>query len=170
MDENNDENTYRAYDASINNLKNQNYLLLKEIDLLKKFIIKNNSFNKSEENYCPICENFSNFKPFGITGRSNALCPNCHSLERHRLIYFILQRYGYRLEHENIKLLHFAPEVPFYNLFKKFNNIDYYPVDFNPEIYEVRNIHIRDKVNMENLFQYDDNMFDFIYNCHDHSI
>ena len=144
MDENNDENTYRAYDASINNLKNQNYLLLKEIDLLKKFIIKNNSFNKSEENYCPICD----------------------SLERHRLIYFILQRYGYRLEHENIKLLHFAPEVPFYNLFKKFNNIDYYPVDFNPEIYEVRNIHIRDKVNMENLFQYDDNMFDFIYNCH----
>ena len=70
------------------------------------------------------------------------------------------------LEHEIIKLLHFAPEVPFYNFFKKFKNIYYYPVDFNPEIYEARNIHIRDKVDMENLAQYEDEMFDFIYHCH----
>lgn len=161
------ENKGDEFDNLIFNLKNQNHALLKEMDLLKKFIIRNNITNKSDENYCPICENFSNFKSFGITSRSNALCPHCHSLERHRLVYFIIQRrYGYLLEHENIKLLHFAPEIPFYNLFKKFNNIDYYPVDFNPELYEARNIHIRDKVDMENLFQYEDNMFDFIYHCH----
>lgn len=166
MENKNNENYDKSNEKLINELNNQNYMLLKEINLLKRLIIKNKNFNDMQENYCPICENFSKFKPFGITSRSNALCPHCHSLERHRLVYFLMQRrYGHMLEHENIKLLHFAPEVPFYRLFKKFNNIDYYPVDFNPEIYEARNIHIRDKVNMENL-QYEDNMFDFIYHCH----
>ena len=163
----NNKNNYKSYKKLINNLYNQNYELLKEINLLKKFLIKNENFNYNEENYCPICENFSNFQSFGNPSRSNVLCPHCHSLERHRLVYFIIQkRYGYMLEHEIIKLLHFAPEVPFYNFFKKFKNIDYYPVDFNPEIYEARNIHIRDKVDMENLAQYEDEMFDFIYHCH----
>src|SRR3712207_361389 len=41
---------------------------------------------------CPICEkSFRKFLPYGrMNPRPNALCPNCLSLERHRLIWLYL--------------------------------------------------------------------------------
>ena len=156
---------FKEYDEVILELKEKNYLFEKEMDLMKSFIIKSSHFIDDNLNYCPICGNFSNFKSFGITHRSKALCPHCNSLERHRFIYFLFyKRFGYVLDN-SIKVLHFAPEIPFYNLFKNKKNIDYFPVDLNPEIYENRNIHIRDKIDMENIV-YDDNSFDFIYHGH----
>lgn len=152
------ESKIEKYDESIIQLKNQNDILHDEIDLLKKLIIQSTNLADSREKYCPICGDFFAFRPFGVTPRPDAVCPKCWSLERHRLVYFLLQkRYGPILKNENIKFLHFAPEAPFYNLFRKFKNIDYYPVDFDPELYEALHIHIRDKVDMENLF-YEDNM------------
>lgn len=62
-------------------------------------------------------------------------------------------------------MLHFAPEKPFYNIYNQKENIDYYPVDLSPEIYESRGINIRQKVNMENI-PYQDNTFDIIHTCH----
>ena len=42
---------------------------------------------------CPVCEHsYRIFLPYGrINTRPNALCPNCLSLERHRLIYLYLK-------------------------------------------------------------------------------
>lgn len=51
------------------------------------------------------------FLPYGyVEQRENALCPNCLSLERHRLLWFYLIRKTTLLE-QRPKLLHAAPEV-----------------------------------------------------------
>lgn len=156
----------KKFEKDIDELKNQNQLLIDEINLLRRFLIQSIDLDEDEENFCPICGNFSHFQPFGVSFRLNALCSNCGSLERHRLVSIILQqRYANILKNTSIKLLHFAPERPFYNLFKKYNNIDYYPVDFDPDLYESKNIHIREKVDMENI-PFEDNSFDVIYNSH----
>ena len=42
---------------------------------------------------CPICKNsLRKFFPYGRETRSNALCTNCLSLERHRLIFLYLEK------------------------------------------------------------------------------
>lgn len=147
-------------------LNNQNNYLLNEINTIKQLIINENEYSFDLKNFCPICGEMSIFDSFGVNPRMNVKCPHCGSLERHRLVYLFFQRkYSYLLEHENIKLLHFAPETVFYNYFIKNNNIDYFPVDIDPNTYESRNIHIKQKVDMQDI-PYGDNEFDFIYNCH----
>lgn len=119
-----------------------------------------------ERNFCPICSKYLEFEPFGPSKRKRAQCPECGSLERHRLIYLLFKKeYGTQLNENSIKLLHFAPEEVFYNIFNNKKNIDYYPVDINPELFESTDIEIREKVDMEDM-PYDDNEFDFIYNGH----
>lgn len=57
---------------------------------------------------CPICQYFGKFKPFGLNPRYNAVCPNCNSLERHRLLCLAMQRRDLLSSHDRV--LHFAPE------------------------------------------------------------
>ncbi|MEZ5039067.1 MAG: class I SAM-dependent methyltransferase [Saprospiraceae bacterium] len=72
--------------------------------------------------------------PFGVIKRQNAKCPNCGSLERHRLqIHFITQKTP--LLSTASKLLHFAPEHFFFQLFDGLPHLQYFPVDFHPEKY-----------------------------------
>src|SRR5574344_1422712 len=61
---------------------------------------------------CPICGcRRRRFLPYGyVTSRENALCPNCLSLERHRLMWLYLQHESELLQ-SFPKLLHIAPEV-----------------------------------------------------------
>lgn len=61
---------------------------------------------------CPICgTKRRKFLPYGyVTSRDNALCPNCLSLERHRLLWLWLQRES-DLFDRRPRLLHVAPEV-----------------------------------------------------------
>ncbi|MEM6830405.1 MAG: SAM-dependent methyltransferase, partial [Bacteroidota bacterium] len=41
---------------------------------------------------CPVCSSsFRKFLPYGRKSRSNALCPKCLALERHRLIWSFLK-------------------------------------------------------------------------------
>lgn len=164
--ENEFNNKFNEISNKLIDLNNQNNYLLNEINAIKQIIINENKDSLDLKNFCPICGEISIFEPFGVNQRMNVKCPNCGSLERQRLVYLFFQRkYSYLLEHENIKLLHFAPETLFYKFFMKNKNIDYFPVDINPEIYESRNIHIKQKVDMQNI-PYNDNEFDFIYNCH----
>lgn len=162
---------YQKLKNSIIDLTNQNNYLLNELNIIKHTIIKKNIFSFENENYCPICGNFSVFGSGGLNNRANVQCPNCGSLERHRLVYLFLQKnYSYLLkdfllENNSIKFLHFAPEIIFFKLFSKNKNIDYFPVDIDPEGYENSIIKIKQKVDMQNI-PYADNMFDFIYNSH----
>lgn len=69
-------------------------------------------FYKGRGVECPICgAKYRKFMPYGyVVSRENALCPNCLSLERHRLMWLYIQRETNLLT-STAKTLHIAPEV-----------------------------------------------------------
>jgi hypothetical protein len=63
--------------------------------------------------YCPIClSHHEEFWAFGRNLRPNALCPECHGLERHRFLWIFLKRHT-NFQEAALRLLHFAPEPDF---------------------------------------------------------
>jgi len=88
---------------------------------------------------CPICEtSYRKFLPYGrINARENALCPNCQSLERHRLIWLYLQE-----ETDFFKtkkdILHIAPEDCFIHRFEKLNGDKYITADIESPLAKVK--------------------------------
>jgi SAM-dependent methyltransferase len=117
--------------------------------------------------FCPVCKSeFKKFAPFGPEKRENARCPSCGSLERHRLIWKYLNDKTNLFDNAaKIKLLHFAPEHTFYDIFSKDQNIEYVPCDLFPEFYnydgEIKII----KVDMTKI-PFEENYFDAIL-CND---
>ena len=84
---------------------------------------------------CPICgKHFRKFLPYGYgKAMDNRLCPNCLSLERHRLIWLYLKQRSNFFE-AHLKVLHFAPEQPFLKRFKALKNLDYTTADIDSPI------------------------------------
>ena len=81
-----------------------------------------------ENVFCVCCDkSFITFLPFGVVKRANALCPNCHSLERHRMHYHYMFHQTNLLNGQSLKMLHVAPEIILYNKFIANNAIDYVP-------------------------------------------
>ena len=89
---------------------------------------------------CPVCEgHYSKFLPYGytkVTGRDNALCPSCFSLERHRLLWLYLNERT-NFFSANLKVLHIAPEQCFYKRFRALPNLDYTTGDLVSPIADV---------------------------------
>jgi SAM-dependent methyltransferase len=84
---------------------------------------------------CSCCKSsFKEFAPFGDNRRKNAWCPQCESLERHRLLWMYFENKT-SLYTEPLKVLHVAPETVFFNKLKNQTNIDYFPVDIYPHLY-----------------------------------
>jgi SAM-dependent methyltransferase len=122
--------------------------------------------------YCPICCNETwEFLPTGITFIRNGACPYCYSVERHRTLWLYMENNtdileklsgggGDTYDYGSINILHFAPEKCFYDKFINIKNCDYYPVDFNPQVWG-----IRDVVDIQNI-KYNDNIFDAIFCTH----
>lgn len=121
--------------------------------------------NKPSGVHCPICDSkFQKFAPYGRPERENAKCHNCGSLERHRLIYLYLSEKLRMFPHQDsskLKVLHFAPEEIFYNLFDNNPNIAYTPCDLQPEIYVYKG---NTKIQKADITQipFDADSFDFI--------
>ena len=171
-------NSYKFYKENyekLHKLERQNKKLKRERKNLKgklksdenliRFLFGDIAYSDDLPNYCPICGTVTVFNPFGNPPRPNAVCPVCGSLERVRFTNVYMK---YRLQHvfdNPCRVLHFAPERAFYDYFRNNKNVDYYPVDINPDFYKAMNIDIRDKVNMEEI-PYEDNYFDLIYNSH----
>lgn len=87
---------------------------------------------------CSVCgSEFRKFLPYGRSGRDNALCPHCLSLERHRLMYLYLQRKT-NLFKDNLKLLHVAPEYCFIDRFERMKNLDYITADIESPLAKVK--------------------------------
>ncbi|MEZ4988649.1 MAG: class I SAM-dependent methyltransferase [Saprospiraceae bacterium] len=86
---------------------------------------------------CSICNSeFKEFGEFGLSKRKNAQCHKCNSLERHRLSWkYINERTDLLKSTKRLRLLHFAPEKVFYDIFSAHQNIEYYPCDLMPEKY-----------------------------------
>ncbi len=69
--------------------------------------------------------------------RENALCPNCLSLERHRLLWIYLkERTG--IFHEPMKFLHIAPELCFLHRFEKLPRLNYITADLESPLAKVK--------------------------------
>ena len=91
-----------------------------------------------EDVVCSICHSkFKQFAPFGLVTRENARCLHCGSLERHRLLWKYLHSNTNIFDGGSQKrLLHFAPEKMFYDVFSQNKNILYTPCDLFPEAYD----------------------------------
>jgi SAM-dependent methyltransferase len=88
---------------------------------------------------CPVCErSFKKFLPYGrIKPRENALCPNCLSLERHRLMWLYLKE---KTPFFDIRLhvLHIAPEACFIKRFEKIHGQNYITADIESPLAKVK--------------------------------
>ncbi len=89
-------------------------------------------FYRGQSVHCPVCgASFRKFLPYGrLRSRSNALCPNCLSLERHRLIWLYLKE---RTDffRKPLKVLHIAPEACFIRPFEKQHGAHYITADLD---------------------------------------
>ena len=88
---------------------------------------------------CPVCgHRYRKFLPYGrIHPRPNALCPNCLSLERHRLIWLYLRDqtdFFIRPQH----VLHIAPESCFIKTFEKIHREKYITADIESPLAKVK--------------------------------
>ena len=88
---------------------------------------------------CPVCGGrFRKFLPYGYNKvRRNALCPNCLSLERHRLLWLYLKNRT-RFFTDSLKVLHLAPEQCFYKRFRKMKNLNYTTADLESPLADVK--------------------------------
>lgn len=88
---------------------------------------------------CPVCQTgFRTFLPYGrINARPNALCPNCLSLERHRLIWVYLTEKTDFFK-SKLKVLHIAPEACFINRFEKIHGNGYITADIESPLAKVK--------------------------------
>lgn len=88
---------------------------------------------------CPVCvRSFRRFLPYGrINPRPNALCPNCLSLERHRLIWLYLKETT-SLVQEKQAVLHIAPEACFIPRFEAVHREKYVTADLESPLAKVK--------------------------------
>lgn len=151
-------------------LKHQNYLMEKRYEILKSMVCDIYDEVISEKKVCPICKKeIRCYVPYGKPKmRYNAQCPECLGAERERLLARYLDLNWHHLVEEKlstgkekIRLLHIAPELGFYNRFQNIEEIEYYPVDFNPN-YPYPIVKVVDITNIP----YPDNYFDLIICFH----
>lgn len=88
---------------------------------------------------CPVCDSgFRIFMPYGrLKPRPNALCPNCLSLERHRLIWLYLkERTSFFSKPHDV--LHIAPEACFMKAFEQIHGERYITADIESPLAKVK--------------------------------
>lgn len=131
------------------------------------YIIRKNVMLKSifkilysgKSRYCPICKShYRKFLPFGVKIRDDAMCLNCGSLERHRLIWKFFKGYTNIFEQNEKRMLHIAPEEVFIQRLKKIDNLNYLTADLHDPNAMI-------KMDITDI-QYPDNQFDIIYCSH----
>lgn len=113
---------------------------------------------KGDNVHCPICgHSFKKFLPYGTMYRDNVLCPNCLSLERHRMLWIYLEEHtDFFSAHK--RFLHVAPEQCFLDKFRKMKNLDYVTADLESPIADV-------KMDVHDI-PFGDNEFDVIFCNH----
>jgi hypothetical protein len=88
---------------------------------------------------CIICgKHYKKFLPYGrLRSRHNALCPNCLSLERHRLIWLYLKEKT-DFFNEKLSVLHIAPEHCFMKAFESQHGEGYITADIESPLAKVK--------------------------------
>jgi len=109
--------------------------------------------------YCPLCSSkLRAFKSFGRAERTNALCPVCGALERHRVIWLLLKRKTNLLDAKSKILLHIAPEKCLSKLFERIENLEHITADLNDP-------NVKLKMDITDI-SFPDNSFDIILCSH----
>ncbi|REG90509.1 class I SAM-dependent methyltransferase [Algoriphagus antarcticus] len=94
--------------------------------------------NSGNDVTCPVCDHsYKKFLPYGRIARANALCPNCLSLERHRLMWLFL-REKTDFFTAPLRVLHVAPEHCFIERFEGLKNLDYITADIESPLAKVK--------------------------------
>lgn len=107
---------------------------------------------------CPVCEKkFRKFLPYGREARENALCPNCLSLERHRLMWLFLKEKTNFFSSQS-EVLHIAPEICFMERFEVLHKDGYITADLESPLAKV-------KMDIHEM-PFDDNRFDVVFCNH----
>jgi SAM-dependent methyltransferase len=88
---------------------------------------------------CPVCKkSYKKFLPYGrINPRANALCPNCLSLERHRLIWLYLEERTAFFS-KKLDVLHIAPEACFIKRFERVHGDRYITADIESPLAKIK--------------------------------
>lgn len=144
------------YENNLNEIKKYNFKLNSSYNQIKSLLMDIKDFDNY---YCPICGSFNEgFLPFGNPSRLGAKCPNCGSLERHRLAFLFLKEKTDILI-RNSKIFQFNPIISFYNFFSKYDNLEYVAAgnELNNSTDEV--------IDLENI-PYPDDTFDCVLNFH----
>jgi len=133
----------------------------KYIQLFAHFVAKILSvFYLGDKVECLVCNHtYRKFMPFGRlqAARDNALCPNCLSLERHRMMwYFLKNKTGFF--NDTLGMLHIAPEYCFIKRFKSLENLNYISGDLESPLAMV-------KMNVLDI-PFHDKMFDVVFCNH----
>lgn len=107
---------------------------------------------------CPICNaEVDAFLSFGSNPRPNALCPQCGSLERHRLLWLYLNNKTNFFKREHI-VLDIAPIKLFSDIWSNFFQDNYISIDLSSPLAKIR-MDITD-------LKFSDNYFDWIICYH----
>lgn len=115
-------------------------------------------FLKGNNVECNVCtKKYRKFLSYGAKQRPNVLCPNCLSLERHRLMWMYLNQNTDFFTTPK-KVLHIAPEQCFLKRFKSMKNLDYTTADIVSPIADV-------KMDLHQA-PFPDNSFDVIFCNH----
>lgn len=152
----------------IERLERQNYVMEKRYEILKSMICDIYDEIIPHKKICPICKSeIRCYIPYGKPMRYHAQCPVCLGAERERLLArFLDMNWDNLTGSENksagkIRLLHFAPELGFHQRFSSMKDVEYYPVDFNPNYpFDIVNV-----VDITDI-PYPDNYFDLIICFH----
>lgn len=115
-------------------------------------------FYRGNKVSCPVCNhNFRNFLPYGRKARSNALCPNCLSLERHRMMWLFLKNET-SFFNDTLDVLHIAPELCFIDRFEKIHTDKYITADIESPLAKIKlDVH---------AIPFDEGKFDVIFCNH----
>ena len=135
------------------------YIPRKYLQLISHWVLKIVSiFYIGNKVTCPVCDhNFRSFLPYGRVARSNALCPNCLSLERHRMMWLFLKKETQFFD-KKLEVLHIAPEICFIDKFEKLHGDTYITADIESPLAKV-------KLDVHNI-SFDENKFDVVFCNH----
>lgn len=114
--------------------------------------------NAGSDRHCPICErSFRSFARAGYPARKDALCVNCGSLERHRLLWLFLKQRPELIRPGAMRFLHVAPEPCIAEKLREASGPGYLSVDLMSDAME--------RMDICDIY-YPDASFDAIYCNH----
>ena len=96
--------------------------------------------NIGDNRFCPVCKrSFSKFLPTRLHVVNDAVCPQCESLWRHRLVWLFFEKKTDLFDYNtNKKILHFAPEYCFKKKLKKIFRMSYITADLYDPFVDVK--------------------------------